>query len=96
MCVCVSYVAPCLHESSEEIREGPHDKLGVQIILQELDVRSSPAHGVEAPATAMGGLVEAHVAAHEHPRLRRWGAELVQAVVEHLGEHLPFLRVIRR
>lgn len=32
--------------SSEQIREGPHDELGVEVSLQELDVGCSANHGV--------------------------------------------------
>lgn len=80
------------HSSQEQFWEGPHDEPGIRVILQELDVCSPTDKGVEVPS--LGGLVEAHVAAHEHPRLGGGCTDLVQAIVEHLREHLPLLRAI--
>ena len=80
------------HSSQEQFREGPHDEPGVHVVLQELDVGSPTDDGVEVPS--LGGLVEAHVTAHEHPLLGGRRADLVQAVVKHIGEHLALLRVI--
>jgi len=55
---------PC-RLSSEQVREGPHDELGVEVSLQELDVGCSADHGVQA--SPLVGLVEIHIAAHECP-----------------------------
>jgi len=55
-------------------------------------VRSSADHGVQVPP--LGGLVEVHIAAHEHPCFGCGSTDLVQAVVEHFSEHLPPFRVI--
>lgn len=53
--------------SSEQLREGPHDELGVEVSLQELDVGCSANHGVQA--SSLVGLVEIHITAHKCPGL---------------------------
>lgn len=79
--------------SSEQLRKGPHDEPGIDVILQELYVCSSADHGVQVPT--LGGLVEYDITTHEHPCFRCWGPDLVQAVVQHFSEHLPTFWVIR-
>lgn len=78
--------------SSEQLRKGPHDEPGIDVILQELYVCSSADHGVQVPT--LGGLVEYNVTTHEHPCFGCWGPDLVQAVVQHFSEHLPTFWVI--
>lgn len=51
--------------SSEQVREGPHDELGIEVSLQELDVSCSANHGVQA--SSLIGLVKVHIAAYECP-----------------------------
>lgn len=80
--------------SPKQLWEGPHDEPCIDVVLQELYVRSSADHGVQVPS--LGGLVEYHVTTHEYPSFRRWCPDLVQAIVQHLSEHLPAFRVIWR
>lgn len=54
--------------SSEQVREGLHDELGVDVGLKELDVGCPANHGVQALSVV--GLVKIHIAAHERPGVR--------------------------
>lgn len=80
--------------SSEQLRKGPHDEPGIDVILQELYVCSSADDGVQVPS--LGGLVEYNITAHEYPCFPCWCPDLVQAVVQHLSENLPTFWVICR
>jgi hypothetical protein len=75
--------------SSEQLWKGPHDEPGIDVILQELYVCSSADHGVQVPS--LGRLVEYNVTTHEYPCFRCWCPDLVQAIIQHLSEHLPTL-----